>query len=155
MGKGKGIKRHESLYPLSHHHHSALFLALKLKRAGTEEARDSVEKVWHDLKEFWEPDGQNHFREEEEILLPAYYEYGPIETPEIQEMLIEHVKIRSAFYSLIQDSPDSTPEELLPRMHELGQMLEEHVRKEERIIFPVIEKAIPEEKLQELSVYFT
>ena len=38
-------------------------------------------------------------------------------------------------------------------MNELGELLETHIRKEERIIFPMIEEALPEEKLQELGFY--
>ncbi|WP_228550225.1 hypothetical protein [Salinibacillus xinjiangensis] len=61
--RNKGIQRHDSLYPLSHHHHHALFLALKLKRIGTEKS---------ELKYFWEKDGNQHFRDEEEIVLPVF-----------------------------------------------------------------------------------
>lgn len=38
-------------------------------------------------------------------------------------------------------------------MHELGDLLEKHVRKEERIIFPIIEKALPEDVLEEMAPY--
>ena len=63
-------------------------------------------------------------------------------------MLLEHVKIRALI-----DKISSTAEIDLDTMHELGSMLEAHVRKEERIIFPMIEMALPEEVLQKMAPY--
>jgi len=148
MTKRKGIKRHESLKDLSRHHMIGLHLALKLKRAGTEESRLTIEEIMKDADDFWNPDGQEHFREEEEILLPAYAQYKDINQPEIIEMLLEHVQIRSLFDQLLK-SKDAD----LNIMHDLGAILEAHIRKEERVIFPMIEKALPEKKLQELKPY--
>ena len=144
--KRRGIKRHETLKPLSRHHMVALHTALKLKRAGKEESRLTIEEILADVKSFWVPEGQEHFREEEEILLPAFAEFAEIDRPEITEMLLEHVKIRSLIHSVLSDT-----EAPLPTMHELGKLLETHVRKEERVIFPMIEKALPEERLKKLE----
>lgn len=145
--KRKGLKRHEALYGLSHHHTNALFMALKLRQAGTEKSRHPVDTVIRDLQEFWEFDGNAHFREEEEILLPAFAQYADINRPEIKELLLEHVTIRAQIAELQEqeDAPD------IPLMHELGTLLESHIRKEERIVFPMIEKTLPEEKLRELG----
>jgi hemerythrin-like domain-containing protein len=148
MTSKKGIKRHESLKDLSRHHMIGLHLALKLKRAGTEESRLTIEEIMKDADDFWNPDGQEHFREEEEILLPAYAQYKDINQPEIVEMLLEHVQIRAFFDKLLKLEDTD-----LDLMHELGSLLETHIRKEERVIFPMIEKALPEEKLQELEPY--
>lgn len=145
----KGINRHESLKPLSRHHMIGLHVALKLKRAGTEESRWSVEEIKQDTNDFWNPDGQEHFREEEEILLPVYSRFADIEKqPEIIEMLLEHVKIRAGMDEVLRAETDD-----LDKLHELGLLLEAHIRKEERVIFPMIEKALPEEKLVELAPY--
>ncbi len=144
--KRKGIKRHVALYPLSHHHTNALHMALKLKRAGTEKSRITVKEISQDLDAFWNPDGRQHFREEEEVLLTAFAQYASVDRPEINEMLIEHVKIRALIDTLL-----TSEETNLSKMHDLGELLEAHIRKEERIIFPMIEQALPEEKLQELA----
>ncbi|SFM08709.1 hemerythrin domain-containing protein [Salibacterium qingdaonense] len=146
MTEKKGIQRHESLHSLSHHHHEGLFLALNLKRVETKKARYSLEQTAADVKNFWVPGGKQHFREEEEILLPAYAEYGPVDLPEIKTMLVDHIRIRAMMESIIHNdtpSPDA--------MHELGERLETHIRLEERVIFPYIEETLPEEKLQELA----
>lgn len=148
-GKNKGIKRHESLYPLSHHHHHALVLAWKLKQAATEKSNISLVDLKEDVVQFWRKGGQEHFREEEEILLPAYAQFAQIEDqPVIGRMLVEHVQIRALVNQLTQE--ETVQANLF---HELGMLLDSHIRAEERIIFPMIEKALPEKKLNELSVF--
>lgn len=141
----RGIKRHESLYPLSHHHHHALFLALKLKRSGTEKAMLANNLLKNELIWFWENSGQQHFRDEEEILLPHYAIYGSLDREEIREMLLEHVQIRSLIFQIEKSDPNSA------LFQELGELLEEHVRKEERVIFPFIEEALPDGMLEDLA----
>jgi|SRR5690625_3909624 len=146
--KKRGIKRHESLKPLSRHHMVALHLALKLSRVGTEKSELTEEEMKQEVIDFWEPGGQQHFREEEEILLPTFAQYASLEREEIIDMLLEHVKIRSLFNLII------TSKEIdISTMHKLGSVLESHVRKEERVTFPLIEKALPEEVLIEMAPY--
>ncbi|MFZ4450916.1 hemerythrin domain-containing protein [Salibacterium aidingense] len=143
------IKRHESLYSLSHHHHHGLFLALNLKRVDTEKARYTAEKVLENVRNFWDPGGVQHFREEEEILLPAFAQYASVDIPEIKTMLTEHVRIRALMEKVTHaEVPD------IEEMRHLGAILESHIRTEERVIFPMIERTLPEEKLQELSHHF-
>lgn len=148
--KRKSIKRHKGLHPLSHHHHHALVAAHRLMKAGTEESKFSLEELLNILEEFWHKEGQPHFREEEELLLPVYARYGSLDLPEITEMLLEHVQIRSlVMQALEQEAPSA---ELL---QDLGQQLEAHVRKEERVIFGKLEAAIPEEALLKLGSEFS
>ncbi|MFC2948055.1 hemerythrin domain-containing protein [Virgibacillus sediminis] len=100
------------------------------------------------LKYFWEKDGNQHFRDEEEILLPVYAKYQSSEQPEIAEMLLEHVTIRSYVQQIITSDENS-----VSLMNRLGQLLDSHIRKEERIIFPMIEDELPEKELQKLKPY--
>lgn len=149
MSKRRGIRRHETLKPLSRHHMEGLHLALKLKQAGMKESKLSEVEIIQDAHEFWEPGGQSHFREEEEILLPAYAEYEDIDHPTVVQMLLEHVWIRSYMTRLLGKESMYASE-----MQKFGALLESHIRDEERTIFPMIEKALPEEKLIELAPYF-
>jgi len=144
----KGIKRHEALYPLSHHHHHALFLALRLKRMGTDKSKLTVDEMKKEVEEFWEKDGNQHFRDEEEIVLPVYAQYESVDHPEIIEMLLEHVKLRSYVHQIL-----TTEDDPIPLMNDFGELLNTHVRREERIVFPMIEKELPEHELQDLKPY--
>ncbi|GAB3049771.1 hemerythrin domain-containing protein [Virgibacillus ainsalahensis] len=143
-----GIKRHEALYPLSHHHHHALFLALKWRKAGTEKSEMTVDALKNELDYFWETNGNQHFRDEEEILLPVYAQYESIEQPEITDNLLEHVTIRSYVHQILTCEAN-----IVPLMNKLGELLTTHIRKEERVIFPMIEEALPEHELQKLKPY--
>lgn len=146
--KRKGLKRHESLKPLSRHHMIGLHVALKLSRIGTDKSQLTPEEMKQELHDFWEPDGQQHFREEEEILLTTFAKYAAIDRPEIIDMLLEHVTIRSLIDTILTSQMIN-----IETMHELGTILERHIRKEERVIFPMIEEALPEDVLVELAPY--
>src|SRR5699024_5792064 len=93
MSKRRGIKRHETLKPLSRHHMEGLHLALKLKRAGTEKSKLTLEEIRKEAGEFWNPNGQNHFREEEEILLPAYAQYADINDATVIDVLLDRKSV--------------------------------------------------------------
>lgn len=146
--KRKGIKRHESLKPLSHHHTYALHIALKLSRMGTDKSLLTLEEMKEELHDFWEPGGQQHFREEEEILLTSFAQYASIDRPEITDMLLEHVTIRSLIDIILCSTAID-----IKTMHKLSTILEKHIRKEERIIFPMIEETLPEDVLIKLAPY--
>ncbi|GGE44165.1 hypothetical protein GCM10011391_23700 [Pullulanibacillus camelliae] len=147
------MKRHQALIPLSHHHHHGLFLALKLKNAREAKGRWTIEDIYEDAKLFWENGGEDHFREEEEVLFPELAKYKPIEEcPEVKEALIEHVKIRALFSQLINDEIAKT--DLEAHMHQLGDCLNQHIRREERLIFPLIEQTIPDGTLQTVAHHF-
>lgn len=146
--RGESIERHESLQPLSRHHMVALLLALNLRRVGTEKSKSTPEEMQLELKAFWLPEGQEHFREEEEILVTTFAQHAEVDIPEVQDMLMEHVKIRALIDTILK------MEEIdISAMHKLGELLDLHVRKEERILFPLIEKALPEEVLNEMAPY--
>ncbi len=144
------IKRHPSLQPLSRHHFHGLVIAQNLLRAGTEPDSLAIPDVRSDLAEFWSSGGRDHFREEEEILLPAYSRYAPLDRPEISEMLMEHIRIRSLVDQIVNRQVDNETV-----MHELGVLLRDHIRKEERVIFPLIEAALPTDELERLGTQFS
>jgi|SRR5690554_1248130 len=143
------MKRHEALNPLSHHHHHALKISLQLKRAGTDESDLSYKELMRDLIEFWNVDGENHFRDEEEVLFPIYLQYSASDEDLVKEALFQHAKIRSLVHKL-----RNTTEAQYDVMNELGKLLDEHVRLEERELFPIIEKTVPEKYLYQANGQF-
>lgn len=135
------MKRHPALTSLSHDHHQALFVAQKLRRA----AEDDVADARQAFLDFWREHGREHFRIEEEVLLPAFAGHGDAHHPLVARMLCEHVAIRHRAGCL--EGGAATAQEL----HELGTELDAHVRLEERRVFPLIEEAIPEPELSALA----
>jgi hemerythrin-like domain-containing protein len=144
------LKRHAAMSPLSRHHHHALVIALKINKTFKEAdvSRETVLGLKEEVVRFWENGGQAHFREEEEILLPAYSRYSDIHHDEIIAMLLEHVTIRGLASAIREQEEPAAP------LRQLSGLLERHVRREERVIFPMIEKALPEHELEKLAPYF-
>ena len=143
------MKRHPGLHALSHHHHHAMAAAKRLKMAGVQHRGYRLEDVRNYLESYWESGGQEHFREEEEILLPVYAQYASCNHPDIVQMLLEHVQIRSMVRQILYQETLSQG-----LMEKLGYLLEEHVRKEELVVFPMLEQAIPDDVLAELAASF-
>ena len=92
----------------------------------------------------WRAEEKQHFRLEEELLLPAYARHGDPHHPAVVRMLIDHILIRRDAGRL-EDQP---PLEL---MHDLGARLSSHVELEERELFPLVEATIPEFELAALG----
>jgi hypothetical protein len=91
---------------------------------------------------YWDGHGRAHFRLEEEILLPAYAPHGDPHHPLVARALCDHVAIRArADALLVDEAPDPAV------LHELGTVLADHVRLEERELFPLIEAALPAARL--------
>jgi hemerythrin-like domain-containing protein len=95
---------------------------------------------------FWRSHGRHHFRCEEEILLPAYAEHGDPRHPLVARVLTDHVVIRQR-----AAQTERGTEDLLPALKQLGVQLAEHVRLEERELFPLIEQALPPAELERLA----
>lgn len=127
------MKRHPALQPFSRDHNVGLVLARKL----------SVSSDWQAaLDEFvslWNTELQEHFLEEEELLLPLSSEL------ESATLLGEHKAIR-AYVAWARRGL------LGPRdVSRLGVMLNDHIRWEERSLFPEIEVRATEEQLRTLA----
>ena len=114
-----------------------LVVAQLLKRADEATAEDAHAR----FLVFWNTEGREHFREEEEILLPALARFADPDQPIVVRVLIGHVRIRA-----LAEQPDD-----VAKLRELGSQLEQHVRCEERELFALIEREIPDQQLTKLA----
>ena len=135
------MKRSAALAPLSRDHHRALVVAARLRRATARTAAAAREA----FLAFWREDGERHFREEEEHLLPAYAACAAPYDPLVARVLGDHVAIRALALRLRRT--DAADVEML---RELGAALADHVRREERTLFSRIERALPAPELDRL-----
>ena len=143
------MKRHEGLFPLSHHHH-ALVISKDLKDIGTSKGEKTYKIVLRELVEFWEKDGNEHFRDEEEVLIPLYLRFESEPNVDlVKKVLYQHAEIRGLI-TAIRNNQQADHEQL----NLLGHLLDEHIRLEERELFPVIEEAVPEKYLYQASGKF-
>ncbi len=147
------MKRHESLHPLSQHHHFALIQVWELRQAlkkPAAERPEAVRAVARKFVRFWKAKGQQHFREEEEVLLPAYARHARLdEDADVMRMLAEHALIRGLIGTIEASLEEDRVEEA--DVSELARALHDHVRLEENQIFPRIEKALGEEELRTMG----
>jgi hemerythrin-like domain-containing protein len=131
------VKRSEALVPLGHDHHVALEAALRLRRATAADLDEAVGR----FREFWaEHERRRHFEIEEELLLPALE--GDADWDDMaRRVRFEHGQIRAAAEAL------STVEDA----RALGELLNDHVRFEERRLFEYLEERLSRARLSELG----
>jgi hemerythrin-like domain-containing protein len=151
------VKRHPSLHPLSEHHHHALVQALEIARASKLSGPDRharLHRAAESLLHFWDVAGRTHFREEEDLLLPALARHVRLDQePAVMRMLADHAQIRAALQDLAAALTDNRLEE--SQVTALGQLLHDHVRLEEDTIFPRIESLLAEKELSALRPLLT
>jgi len=125
------MKRHPTLIPLSHDHHHALVEARRLRRAADRD--DDPEPVAAAFVEFFAAVSVPHFREEEETLFPLVATVDEAR-PLVVEALLDHQRLHALVAELRRSRDVRQP------MREIGELLEAHVRREERELFPLIER---------------
>jgi iron-sulfur cluster repair protein YtfE (RIC family) len=135
------MRRSPELAVLSREHHHALELALRLKRASTEQ----VDALAADAAEFWRRESMEHFRLEEEFLLPALARHSRPDDHDIRRTRSDHTELRRGFGELQGRSSD------VNALRELGELLSDHVRFEERVLFPRVEATLDPGELAELG----
>ncbi len=134
------MKRHPALVPLSQDHHQTLVRARDLRDAAGEAEQARQAAAARFLRHF----GLHvvrHFREEEELVFPLL----ALQPPELERVLVEHQRIRVLAGRLRRDPAAET-------LAELGSLLEEHIRLEERIVFELVQEHVPEAELAGLRL---
>ncbi len=146
------MKRNAALIPLSHDHHHALVEARRLRRAADRDYAERREAVDGFLR-FFSTDTIRHFREEEEQLFPMVAGHDGVAGELVVQVLLEHQRIhalvRRVEIGLAANQADPS------LMRELADLLEAHVRLEERRLFPAIEETLPEASLGDLDLQRT
>ncbi|MFI5387272.1 MAG: hemerythrin domain-containing protein [Fimbriimonadales bacterium] len=126
------MKRHPSLQPFSRDHHACLVLARHLENEPSGQRLSEFLRVWNDEME-------DHFFEEERVLLR-------FTTPEQNARLInEHMTIRQYATAATRGMLDAGD------IVRLGGLITDHIRWEERRLFPSIEESASLEELNEIA----
>ncbi|MBN7813538.1 hemerythrin domain-containing protein [Algoriphagus sp. H41] len=138
MEKKAPLKRDPALRHLSHDHHHGLLLCWKIRQGfklGIEPARMKNYCEW-----FWTSYLNPHFEEEEKVIFPVLPEDDPL----IKQALTEHKRLRKLFSSW--ENPEKT-------LGQIEEELEKHIRFEERILFPEIQKKATTEQLEAIAAH--
>jgi hemerythrin-like domain-containing protein len=139
------MKRDEAIAPLSRDHHSTLILAQLLKRNApvyTGLPTTVADKVTYAQEQFTRSI-QHHF-EQEELMLDLTEGCHPEIDALAGEIKNEHRQLTALFNAVATaDHPEQT-------MDTLANALQEHIRKEERVLFPLLQQHCTESLLQQV-----
>lgn len=134
------MKRHAALQDLSRDHQLMLMQARHIRWLEEGHKRATTfDDVRAGLLAFWQSDGELHLCEEETVLLPALSAL-PQHTQRVRE---EHAALRHAITQL-QNQPEA------PALFAFGQLLNDHVRWEERDLFELAQTQLNEAQLLEI-----
>jgi iron-sulfur cluster repair protein YtfE (RIC family) len=138
-------KRDPSLISLSHDHHHSLALAVRLKQGDkallsdgwTHDRRAQVQRV----EQFYNEELRLHFKIEEQVLFPMMRSALP-QWSELPDALVQqHRQLEQMIAAL----PSVNGESLSRALVDIGELLELHVRLEDRQLFPLFESDIPDD----------
>lgn len=135
----KPIKRNENIVILSREHHFGLLFCWKI-RQGIKKAVNS-ERIKNYVNFYWNGHLHKHFEEEEA------YMFLKVKDEPCNKALEQHQQIRWLI-SQITDT-NATPD--LDLLHQLADLVEAHIRFEERELFPHLEKVLDEQELKDIG----
>lgn len=138
------MKRHPSLQPLSRDHHEAL-LQVQMLRSAAEGSPDDRRVARERFRDLWDGWFRDHLDLEERLLsalIPT--------ADDLDRLRKEHGDIRSFAEQFVRVATEAEPGGAL--MLRLAERLHDHIRWEERHLFPAIEQAAGEEELRPLGV---
>ena len=137
--KNKPLRRNENLVKLSKDHHAGLLFCWKI-RQGIKYHIETNRMIKY-VKYFWDHHLAAHFKEEEEFLFP------PLKDKEVQKALDDHQKIKIFVGKIAVTGMEREQGVLL----ELADTLDNHIRYEERILFPHLQEKLSEEQLKKIG----
>jgi hemerythrin-like domain-containing protein len=132
----KPIKRHRAMQALSRDHHHGLLLCWKI-RTGFSKGIE-VERIKHYADWFFKYHALPHFEQEEKYLFPIL----GIGNEGVKRALSEHAGLTRLF----RDT-----EQVEKSLGCIQDLLEKHIRFEERVLFNEIQKIATEEELEIIS----
>lgn len=134
------MKRHPALANLSSDHHSALRLARELEEAGRGGGRDPKRAVER-LRQGWQNELAGHFAWEE-----RWFGRLIADTPALELLLAEHWNLRKHIEIALLASDTA----IAARLGHIGTLLRAHVRWEERVLFPFVERTASPADLEQM-----
>lgn len=142
------LRRHPGLIPLSRDHHHGLVLAqlLKFDVPDYRGLPTTVEGKAGYALQFFRDQLESHFQKEETVLLPAVEGYDPLIDRYCEQIREEHRQISHIFNRWEHQEPNGGD------LDELGRLLENHIRFEERVFFPRLQTSLPASLLDDLEL---
>ncbi|GHA74166.1 hemerythrin domain-containing protein [Pontibacter akesuensis] len=143
------IKRHISLQPISRQHHAGLLTARLLQHgAPPYKGMPTTPAAKRDyVLQFLERELLPHFELEEETVFILACEGSEDLQQQAQALQTEHQLLQQLILGLPQAEESTLPDTL----HEIGKLLERHIRQEERVFFEQLQQASTKQQLLQLQ----
>ena len=141
------MKRANQLQPLSRQHHLGLNIARHAKDCPDDHA--AITKHWSALTSYLN-DMHEHFQIEDTLIANALlpYKENQLEVASVLETLEKQHKSLYEFMAKVQTSKEAKSDEVtVVEVKQLGTLLYDHIRFEERELFPIVERYLTEEEL--------
>lgn len=132
------MKRDSNIIQLSRDHHYGLLFCWKLRQGLSKGI--SLERIRPYIHHFWQDNLEEHFEEEEALL---FRECGE---PLCRQAMDEHRQIKECVWTIMGD--DAWDRSNYSR---LADLVEKHIRFEERKVFPFLEKKLSKEQLEKVG----
>ncbi len=136
--ENKPIKRNQNIVKLSRDHHTTLLFCWKI-RNGLKNAAEPG-RILKYVQYFRDIHMVPHFKQEEEIL------FAPVKDKQVQKALDDHKNILQQVELLEKDGMD-----IESRLMNLADTVDNHVRYEERELFPYLEELLSSDQLEEIG----
>lgn len=138
MSEIKPIKRHEAIQPLSREHHNGLVFCWRIRSGLSKNVEPSRIKTYVDW--FWSNHLQQHFDIEEKYVFTVL--------DKNDELLIRALSEHRRLEALIAQDTD-----LIKALDAIANVLEGHIRFEERVLFNKIQEIATAEQLQNIFTH--
>ncbi len=132
------MKRNEHIVKLTKDHHFTLLLCWKIRNGLKFEVEPGRIKKY--VEYFWQHHMQPHFMEEETIL------FASVKDAEVQKALDEHAQIAEQIKAL-----NAIADNAVDQLSTLADTVDNHVRYEERELFPHLENVLTTEQLDNIG----
>ena len=136
----KTYKRNEQIKKLSREHHFSLLFCWKIRQGLKNNV--SAERIRGYVEYFWKTNLRPHLLEEEKLF------FAPVNDHKVQKAIREHRMIRREIEGLSTLSGSL----LRRKLEELADLVSNHIRYEERVLFPHLERLIKKEQFETIGI---
>jgi len=136
----KTYKRNEQIKKLSREHHFSLLFCWKIRHGLKNNV--AAERIKEYVEYFWHENLRRHFQEEERLF------FAPLSDHKVQRAVREHKMIGRE----IKELSTLRGIRLNRKLEELADLVSNHVRFEERVLFPHLERIMSKEQFETIGI---
>jgi len=139
------MKRNPNIKTLSFEHHDGLVMARKIEQSfkNTDKPEDMVAYV----QDIYLGGLDHHFKQEEDSLFPALQKFKEAQLV-LAQVEQEHKRFLELYKLICTNN-----ENVYTHIRAFGKLLNDHIRYEERVFFPLVEELLTENELVKIGIY--